>query len=167
VIESSQPCAAAATALRLKQPSNCHSIVLSTLRMPVWVSHTCTHARMFSQVPEYLPSAEGQIFVPHSVTVAYGSEAQLYEIKECTIVHFAATDATLIAYLPAHCMHECRCKGPLCADGIGYSVEVWRCCVTGGKDDGVVLTGQWTFSRNVMSNSTLMRKDLLYSRRHW
>jgi len=48
----------------------------------------------------------------------------MYEIKERTIVHFAATDATLIAYLPAHRMHECRCKGPLCANGIGNSVEV-------------------------------------------
>ena len=64
------------------------------------------------------------MFVPCSVTVAYGSEAQLREIKECTIVHSAATDATLITYLPAHHMHECRCKGPLCADGIGNSVEV-------------------------------------------
>jgi len=69
------------------------------------------------------------------------------------IVHFAATDATCIAYLSAHRMHECRCKGPLCADGIVNSVEVRRCCVTGGRDEGVVLTGQWTFSRSVMNNS--------------
>ena len=76
---------------------------------------------------------------PGSVTVAYGSEAQLYEIKECTIVHFAATDATLTAYLPAHRMHEYRCKGPLCADSIGNSVGVWHCCVTGGRDEVVVV----------------------------
>jgi len=82
------------------------------------------HARTLSRVPEYLTPGEGQIFVPHSVTVAYGSEAQLYEIKECTIVHFPAADATVIAYLSAHRMHESRCKGPLCADGIGNSVEV-------------------------------------------
>jgi len=96
------------------------------------------HARMLNQVPEYLPPGEAQI-VPCSVTVAYGSEAQLYEIKECKIVHFAAADATLIAYLAAHRMHECRCKGPLCADGIGNSVDVWRCCVTGGRDEVVVV----------------------------
>jgi len=40
------------------------------------------------------------------------------------IVHFAAVDARLIAYLPAHRMHECRCKGPLFFDGIGNGVEV-------------------------------------------
>jgi len=58
------------------------------------------YARKLSRVPEYLPPGEGQIFVPRSVTVVYGSEAQLREIKECTIVHSATTDATLIAYLP-------------------------------------------------------------------
>jgi len=99
-----------------------HSIVLSTSRLPVWVSHR--HACTISRVPEYLPPGEGQIFVPHSVTVVYRSEVQLCEIKESTIVHFAATDATLIAYLPAHRMHESRCKGPLCANSIGYSVKV-------------------------------------------
>ena len=83
------------------------------------------HARTLNQVPEYLPPGEAQI-VPCSVTVAYGSEAQLYEIKECKIVHFAAADATLIAYLAAHRMHECRCKGPLCADGIGIREQRWR-----------------------------------------
>ena len=119
MIESGRPRATAATALHLKQPSNA-TVLLSTSRLPVWVSHTCTHARS----AESRPPGEGQIFVPRSVTVAYGSEAQLYEIKECTIVHFAAADATLIAYLPTHNMHECRCKRQLCADSIGNSVEV-------------------------------------------
>jgi len=127
MIESGRPRAAAATASRLKQPSNATVLCYQHYGC-LSGSHTCTHARS-AESP-----GEGQIFVPHSV--AYGSEAQMYEIKECTIVHFAATDATLIAYLPAHCMHECRCKGPLCANGIGNSVEVWCCCVTGGRDEG-------------------------------
>jgi len=84
----------------------------------LYASHTSTHLRS-TESP-----GEGQIFIPCSVTVAYGSEAQLYEMKECMIVHFAATDATLTTYLPAHRMHECRCKGSLCTDGIGNSVEV-------------------------------------------
>jgi len=73
------------------------------------------HAHTLNRVPEYLSHGEGQIFVPRTITVAYGSEAQLYGIKECTIVHFAAADAVLIAHLPvpAHRMHECRCKGLL------------------------------------------------------
>jgi len=78
----------------------CHSIVcvINITAACLGLSHM--HARTLSRVREYLSHGEGQIFVPHSVTVAYGSEAQLYEIKECMIVHFAAADATLIAYPP-------------------------------------------------------------------
>jgi len=121
MIESGQRRAAAATASPLKHPSNA---TVLCYQHHGCLSGSLTHARMLNRVPEYLPPGEGQIFVPRSVSVAYGSEAQLYEIKESTIVHFAATDAMLIAYVPALRMHESRCKGPLCADGIGYSVKV-------------------------------------------
>ena len=98
------------------------------------LSGSLTHAHKHAQ-PSH-PGRGRSSFPAQSVTVTYGSEAQLYEIKECTIVHFVTADAMLIAYLPAHCMHQCRCKEQLCADGIGNSVEVWCCCMTGGRDEG-------------------------------
>ena len=141
--ESGRPRATADTASRLKQPSKatvlcyqhhgCLSGSLTHAR-----THACsTESRKICHMGRGRSSFPAQLQVHMEV-----KHSCMKLIHECTIVHFATADATLIAYLPTHRMHECRCKGPLCADGIGSSVEVGRCCVTGGRDEGVVLTGQ-------------------------
>jgi len=84
MIESGRPRAIAATASHMKQPSN---VTVLCYQHHGFLSGSLTHVRTHAQPnQEYLSPGKGQIFVPRSVTVAYGSEAQLYEIKECTIV---------------------------------------------------------------------------------
>jgi len=109
-----------------------HSIVLSTSRLPVWVSHTCTHA-CSTESRKICHMGRGRSSFPAQLQVHMEVKHSCMKlIHECTIVHFATADATLIAYLPTHRLHECRCKGPLCqlprpwlcANGIGNSVKV-------------------------------------------
>jgi len=95
-------------------------------------SHTCTHARS-AESRNICHLGRGRSSFP--------AQSQLH--------------MELIAYLPTHRIHECRCKGPLCADGIGNSVEVWCCCVTGGRDEGVVL---YIFIMEYRTNSTYKTK---------
>ena len=149
MIESGRPCAAVATASHLKQPSN--ATVLC------YQHHSClsgshTHARMHSR------SAESwNICHLRRGISSFPAQSQLFTLLPWRYAYW-------LRPRPPHARVQ-WCNGPLCADGIGNSVGVWCCCVTGSRDEDVVLTGQWTFSRSViMSNSTLMSMHLLNSR---
>jgi len=160
MIKSGRPRAAAATASRLKQPSNATVLCYQH----GCLSGSLTHARTHAQ-PSHL--GRGRSSFPAQPQLHMEVKHSCMKLRNVRLFTLPPLMLRLsLTSLPT----TCTSAGEGAAVRRRHREQRWRLTLLRNRRQGwgiepVVLTGQWTFSRSVMSNSTLSM-HLLYSRRH-